>query len=78
MKHSRNYLVLVKGRLNERAIEQQVECLNELLMHVETPGEFCRAHELVNRNHITTRANLILRESARPELRSFRFLINKN
>jgi hypothetical protein len=55
-----------------------MDCLNELLAHVEGPEEFCLAHELVNRNFITRKREKILNESRHFHLRPFRFLINKN
>jgi hypothetical protein len=77
--YNRNLLVVIKDHfLNERAIEKQMDCLNELLAHVEGPEEFCLAHELVNRNFITRKREKILNESRHFHLRPFRFLINKN
>lgn len=77
--YSRNLLVVVKDLfLSERAIEHEMECLNDILSHVETSQEFCIAHELVNRNRITQDHRKILKESRHFTLRCFRFLINKN
>lgn len=77
--YSRNLLVIVKDQfLNERAIKHEMECLNDILAHVETSQEFCLAHELVNRNRITRDHRQILKESRHRKLRTFRFLINKN
>jgi hypothetical protein len=52
--------------------------LNQILSMAESKEHFCTAHELVNRNHITNNRKKIWNESRRPELRPFRFLINKN
>jgi predicted RNA binding protein with dsRBD fold (UPF0201 family) len=54
------------------------EELDYILTLTESSKVFCTAHELLNRNHITSKAQKILRESKRNALRSFRFLLNKN
>jgi hypothetical protein len=64
--------------MSERAIEQQVENINCILFMAESTEKFCTAHELVNRNRITSRPDKILKETRYPRLRPFRFLINKN
>jgi hypothetical protein len=75
----RNILVLLKDEfLSEQAIEQQVEYLNEILLETESFEQFCKAHELVDRNRITSKKEKILKESRHFYLRPFRFLINKN
>ncbi len=75
----RDILVLLKNEfMSERAIEQEVECLNKILRQTEAPDQFCIAHELVDRNHITTRPIRILNATRTQELKPFRFLINKN
>ena len=77
--YDRNLLVVSKNSfISEQAIEQELESLNEILVNFEKPEQFCRSHELVNRNRITQNAAKILIESRRKKLRSFRFLINKN
>jgi hypothetical protein len=78
-KSSRDLLVLLKNEfMSEQAIEQEVECLNEILIAAESPGHFCMAHELVDRNRITRKKEKILKESSHFYLRPFRFLINRN
>lgn len=75
----RDILVIVKDQyLDDRAIEQEVECLNEILRIAETNEHFCEAHELVDRNHITSKSRCILKAIRFTELKPFRFLINKN
>ena len=75
----RDILVIVKDQFkSEQAIEQEVECLNEILRISESNEQFCIAHELVDRNHITPRHNKILKAIRFTELKPFRFLINKN
>lgn len=68
-------MVLLK---TETITEEELTGLHRLLQTIETPEEFCKAHELVDRNRITAKPKRILRESQRFLLRPFRFLINKN
>jgi hypothetical protein len=76
---NRNLLVVLKsGFMSEEAIEQQVDSINNILYQVESAELFCTAHELVDRNRITSNPNKLLRESSYRNLRTFRFLINKN
>lgn len=71
--------MIVKDQsVSDEAIEQQVECLNELLRITETDEQFCMAHELVDRNSITQKPRLILKAIRFATLKPFRFLINKN
>lgn len=75
----RDILVVVKNQfLNEKAIDREVECLNEILRFTESNQQFCIAHELVVRNRITRRPNRILKAIRYVQLPAFRFLINKN
>jgi hypothetical protein len=76
---NRDILVLLKNEfMSEQALEQEVDCLNKILRNAESPEEFCIAHELVNRNRITSKPHKILNAIHLPELKPFRFLINKN
>ncbi len=76
---NRDLLVLLKSEfMSQRAIEQEVEYLNDLLRTTESDEQFCKAHELVDRNHITSHPKKILKAIRYTELRQFRFLINKN
>lgn len=75
----RDILVVVKNQfISDDAIEQELECLNEVLRFAESDEEFCKAHELVDRNRITHRKSRIIKESRHYYLRPFRFLINRN
>ena len=75
----RDILVVVKDQyLSEQDIEQEVQYLNEMLRITETQEEFCKAHELVDRNRITNRSKKIIKAIQFSELQPFRFLINKN
>ena len=76
---NRDLLVLLKNEfMSQQAIEQEVECLNHLLLNAESTEQFCIAHELVDRNRITTRRKKLLEAIRYTELKPFRFLINKN
>ena len=76
---NRDLLVLLKNEFaSQRAIEQEVETINDILVRAESSEQFCQAHELVDRNRITSRSKKILRAIRFAELKPFRFLINKN
>ncbi|HEY6504421.1 MAG TPA: hypothetical protein VIZ28_10645 [Chitinophagaceae bacterium] len=76
---NRDLLVLLKDEFaSQRAIEQEVENINDMLAQAECPERFCMAHELVVRNRITSKPKKILRAIRCVELKPFRFLINKN
>jgi hypothetical protein len=78
---SSNRDILVLSRhdgMNEQVLERELELLHNLLQLVETPENFCRVHELVDRNRITSRSQKILSASLFYKLKPFRFLINKN
>ena len=76
---TRDLLVLLKNEfMSQRAIDHEVECLNDILRNAESDEQFCMAHELVDRNRITSKPKKICREMRYSELRPFRFLINKN
>ena len=76
---NRDLLVLLKSEfMSKKAIEQEVENLNDMLRVKESDDQFCIAHELVNRNHITSNPRTILKAIRYSELKQFRFLINKN
>ncbi len=76
---NRDIMVMLKDEfMTEHDIQQEVEMLNKLLIDAESPESFCTAHELVDRNRITSKPKKILKESHFFNLRPFRFLINKN
>ena len=76
---NRNLLVLFNtGLLDEKSIEQELGCLNQILLTTESAEQFCMAHELVDRNRITSNKKRMLKETKHYRLRPFRFLINKN
>lgn len=76
---TRDLLVLLKNEfMSQQAIDHEVECLNDILRTAESDEQFCVAHELVNRNRITSSSRKILKAIRFTELKPFRFLINKN
>ena len=76
---NRDLLVLLKTpSISEEDFEKHIDCLHSVAMQVENNAVFCTAHELVRRNHITSRKKRILKACAAYELKPFYFLINKN
>ncbi|MEO5563064.1 MAG: hypothetical protein ABIR18_06500 [Chitinophagaceae bacterium] len=76
---TRDLLVLLKNEfMSQSALDQEVECLNDILRTAESTEQFCIAHELVDRNRITSKPKKILKAVRYVELKAFRFLINKN
>ena len=72
---NRDIMVLLK---NENITAEELQCLHKLLHTVESPAQFCLAHELVDRNRVSNNPKKILKETRYYFLRPFRFLINKN
>jgi len=70
-----NLLVLFNNKFISK---QEADCLHAILLFTKSPEQFCKTHELVDRNRITSAKRKILKESGRISLRAFRFLINKN
>lgn len=58
--------------------QQEEERLYQIVSETESPEQFCIAHELLDRNRITSDPRKILKELLRREKRAFRFFINKN
>ena len=77
--YDRDLLVLYKANLyNEDLLQHEVECLHQILLCVERNDVFCKAHDLVTRNRITTKPNRIIKAIREYNLKPFNFLINKN
>jgi hypothetical protein len=75
----RDLLVLLKNEfMSQQAIEQEVEYLHEILLKTEGDEEFCRANELVHRNHITQNPHKLLKAFRQASLKPFWFFISKN
>ena len=64
--------------MSQQALDHEVECLHHLLRGAESDEQFCKAHELVDRNRITQRVNRIIKAIKVKELKPFQFLLNKN
>ena len=78
---NRDLLVLVKnGHLNEKAIEVELEKLNQLLFNFETIQNLCIAHEVFDLNvyRIQNNLKLLKKVISRKRLKPFEFLFNKN
>ena len=78
---NRDLLVLVKNEYaSDQFMQQEVELINDLLLHYETMNNFCRAHEVFdfNRNKILRKHQQIHQIARQPELKPFQFLCNKN
>jgi hypothetical protein len=75
----RDLLVLIKNEfMSQQAIDHEVDQLNNILRHTELPHQFCKAHELVQRNKITQKAHRLLVAFRSPLLKPFWFLIGRN
>lgn len=72
---NRDILVLLKS---EAMTDRELRGLHNIFQAIESPQQFCTAHELVDRNRITTNPKKIRKEARHYFLRPFRFLINKN
>lgn len=82
MKRLKRDLILLRkeNQLDGLNIEREVECLNDLLLRVETFSTLSIAHELVdmNRNRIYQDLLTITKALKQKELKPFQFIINKN
>jgi len=78
---NRDLLVLVKDEyMNEQAIEQEVEKLNEMLYFAESIESFCVAHEVIdmNRYRVYDKPHQIRKMVQCDDLKAFQFVFNKN
>lgn len=78
---NRDLLVLVKDEsLSQELIEVEVDKLNRLLVHYETPETYCLAHEVfdLNRYKIITDSKSINKILKQRETKAFVFIYNKN
>ncbi|HVE60462.1 MAG: hypothetical protein ABR503_13720 [Chitinophagaceae bacterium] len=77
--YNRELLVMLKANsFSDKAFEQHVECLHNILIRLERNDVFCKAHELVTRVRITQKNRAILKAITTTHLKPFYFLINKN
>ena len=78
-KYRRDIILVIKDdAVYPHSIDTQVECLNYVIAFVDNKEGFCKAHELVNRNRITSNKRKILSAVRKEHLKPFRFLLNKN
>jgi hypothetical protein len=78
---NRDLLVLLKDEsMDNKAIEHEVEQLNEMLFHVESTDNFCRANEIVDMNKykVLHDQKCLVQLMYQSELKPFVFLCNKN
>ena len=78
---NRDLLVLVKNdHLNEKAIEMELERLNQLLFNYETIQTLSIAHEVFDLNvyKIHNNPKIIKKVISKKHLKPFEFLFNKN
>lgn len=78
---NRDLLVLVKNdHLNEKAIELELEKLNQLLFNFETIDNLCIAHEIFDLNvyRILKNTKILKKVINKKHLKPFEFLFNKN
>ena len=78
---NRDLLVLVRNdHMNEKAIEMELEKLNQLLFNYETIQNLCIAHEVFDLNvyKIHNSFKLLKKVITKKHLKSFEFLFNKN
>ena len=75
----RDIMMLVRNEfIGQEAIENELECLNGILYQTESPRQFCIAHELIDRNKITSNTSKLLRNYLKEDPGPFRFFICKN
>lgn len=77
----RDLLVLVKNDfLNEKAIEEELEKLNQLLFLYETLDNICIPHEVFDLNvyKIHHKMDVIKKIISKKHLKPFEFLYNRN
>jgi hypothetical protein len=73
--HSHSLLVFFQHAF---FIEEEEERLYQIIAQTRSIEQFCIAHELLDRNRITSKADKIINELYRKDKRPFRFFINKN
>ena len=80
MKHPNREIVLLlkTGKMSDEALGKELDKLEIVLFQTESTSIFCKTHELVDRNRISSNRKKILKASISSQLKPFRFLINKN
>jgi len=75
----RELVLLSKTALmSEKALEKELISLEHLFQYAESTTAFCQTHELVLRNHITSKRSKLIAVYHDHLLKPFRFLVNKN
>jgi len=75
----RELVLLSKTALmSEKALEKELISLEHLFLYAESATAFCQTHELVLRNHITSKKAKLIRIYHDLQLKPFWFLVNKN
>ena len=80
MNHSaRDIIFLIREtELDSIVFEKEMGNLHQIFARTETISQFCRVHELVNRNTITSKRTRLMKFPHEDQHKPFRFLINKN
>jgi len=75
----RELVLLAKTALmSEKALEKELISLEHLFQYAESTTAFCQTHELVLRNHITSKRSKLIAVYHDHQLKPFWFLMNKN
>ena len=71
-------LLLKTALMSEKALEKELINLEHLFLYAESETAFCQTHELVLRNHITSKRSRLIKVYHSHQLKPFWFLMNKN
>lgn len=75
----RDIILLVKDTMfNPAVLDREVRHIHEMVGDIETDDNFCRTHELLQRNRITSKRGKIIKALQEKELKPFWFFMNKN
>jgi hypothetical protein len=66
------------AQMSEKALEKELINLEHLFLYAESETAFCQTHELVLRNHITSKRSRLIKVYHSHQLKPFWFLMNKN
>lgn len=78
-KNERELVLLLKyGLMSEKALERELENLEEILKLSETPIMFCHTHELVTRFKLTQKISSLTDAFYQKHLKPFHFIICRN
>ena len=64
--------------MSEKALEKELISLEELFQYAESEAAFCKTHELVHRNKISSKKERLINIYYQHQLKPFWFLLNKN